>query len=177
MFFTRELRLADPSLPRSPNEVPSEDYSRVVVLEPLGCVDAANLVDAIGVAGPVVRLRDTFCQPPGVGFGVPWLRPIANLHIRHERSVRQRIGPTPTEARRESRRPTSVSPGAGQRLEFLRGVDYIEIEFLRWVQDHERRLAEAERVLQPPDERLRASTPELRLQLVLDHWDPGSSRG
>ena len=66
--------LSDPPFARTPDEVPSPDHASVVVLEPLGRVDAADLVDASRVARPIIRLRDAESDLPGVGLGVPRCR-------------------------------------------------------------------------------------------------------
>lgn len=98
-FDRRVLRVGPAGHPHpvAAHQVRAEDDTGPVVFEALGGVDAADLAEAAGVGGPVVRLGDVR-YPFALGLRVPRSLPGADADVVDETSFAffaDRITPPP----------------------------------------------------------------------------------
>src|SRR5699024_3338876 len=84
----------------APDEVGPDDHSSVVVLEPLGGVDAANLTKPGRVGGPQRRRGSPTDR--AIAAEVPRSGPVIDDDVGHEGPVLARVAPRPAVAGRHA---------------------------------------------------------------------------
>src|SRR6185436_6073775 len=98
----RTLRLSDPRLGLPVvDQVLAEEHAHIVELEPLRGVDAADLLDSLGIVRPESFLGDTRRESSGIGAGIPRSPEVADDDVGNQSTVWLRLRPLPAEARRE----------------------------------------------------------------------------